>query len=379
MKKFITAIHLCLMACAAATANDGIYYTAGNQLIPIEETDITIRKEVLTISLGDDGFAHVDVQYELYNPGMTEKRVLMGFEADPSYNDDYKLYPDGKHPHIHDFTVEMNGQPLTYQNAVCQHDLPEGVKPIDMSKYELSEMATTVHPKDNDTLYVPFSYVYYFDASFQPGLNRIHHTYRYKQSLSVGIAFEVTYKLSPALRWANRQIDDFTLVIRADGTAKHFVIDEKNFAAAPWMLTEGMGKQRLTSHYDTVLREFTLRNGAYVWHALDFRPTEELNITSADRLYTFNPEAAFGSFYDRTSSFSLMYSQKDDGTYMNDPQDAALRARIAHNLPYAHRGHVFDDPVLYTYFDKLWWYMPDAHYVDSQSDFTACDRQYLEY
>ena len=119
---------------------------------------------------------------------------------------------------------------------------PHGVVPLDMSKYELSEYFTTVHPKGNDTLYIPFSYVYYFDATFTPGLNKIHHTYRYKLSMSVGVSFSLSYKLSPATRWANKQIDDFTLIIRADNTAKHFVVNEKNFADASWTLSEGVGK-----------------------------------------------------------------------------------------------------------------------------------------
>ena len=100
---------LCLMMSLPAVANDGTYYTRGNQLIPLQETDISVRKEVLTISLMDNGYARVDVQYEFWNPGVA-KTVTMGFEADPPYNFDYKFYPDGRHPSISLFTVEMNGR-----------------------------------------------------------------------------------------------------------------------------------------------------------------------------------------------------------------------------------------------------------------------------
>ncbi len=48
--------------------------------MPIQETDIALTSEVLTISLGDDGYATVDVQYVLTNRGQ-EKTVTMGFEA----------------------------------------------------------------------------------------------------------------------------------------------------------------------------------------------------------------------------------------------------------------------------------------------------------
>ncbi|MBR5068434.1 MAG: YARHG domain-containing protein [Bacteroidales bacterium] len=372
MKKSITSIMLAMLGLSSTLANDGVYFTSGNQLIPLLETDISIRKEVLTIGLQDDGNAHVDVYYEFFNPGTSDKTVLMGFEADPSYNDDYEFHADGKHPSIIDFTVEMNGKKLSYQNAVCEVNNLDGLKPLDMTKYEVGETVTTVHPKGNDTLYIDFAYVYYFEATFKPGLNKVHHTYQYTRSMQIGTTFEVEYKLTPAARWANHQIDDFTLVIRADNTAKHYIIDEETFNMAPWMLTEGFGKQRVTDYYDSPFREFSLRNGAFTWHKNNFTPKHELVITSADRIYNFNENAAFGSFYDRNSSFALYYSEQNS-------VDDKLRTRIAHNLPYANRGHVFKDPVLKAYFQNLWWYMPDPNYQDDQSDFTDVDRSYLSY
>ena len=67
----------------------------GNQLVPIQETDISVAKEVLTISLCDDGYALIDVQYEFMNKGRA-KTVEMGFEASPPYNsDDAEIHKDG--------------------------------------------------------------------------------------------------------------------------------------------------------------------------------------------------------------------------------------------------------------------------------------------
>jgi len=371
MRKKINALILSLLLGTSLYANDGVYYTSGNQLVPLLETEIRIQKEVLTISLQDDGFAMVDVLYEFYNPDSSDKTLTMGFEADPPYNDVYEFYSDGKHPHIHDFTVEMNGAQLSYKNVACLESQKE-LKPLDLSKYEICrESYTTVHPKDNDTLFLPFFYVYYFDATFKPGLNKIHHTYKYKESMHVGNTFEISYKLSPALRWANRQIDDFTLVIRADHTAKHYIIKDDNFKASLWTVTEGMGKQRLLDAIGS--REFSLRNGAFTWHTTNFKPTEELDITSADVLYVFDENAPFGSFYDRASTVSL--------SFMNgiEPKDEEKRARVAHNLPYANRGHIFKNPEMKAYFESLWWYMPDPNYIDNQDDFTESDRIFLSY
>ena len=92
-------------------ANDGVLFVNGNHLVPVQETDIELNREVLTISLGDDGYATVDVQYVLNNRG-NDKTVTMGFEALAPYNDEVAFSPQGIHPYIHDFTVVMNGRPL---------------------------------------------------------------------------------------------------------------------------------------------------------------------------------------------------------------------------------------------------------------------------
>ena len=62
--------------------------------------------------------------------------------------------------------------------------------------------------------YVDYFYVYHFRAPFKKGLNIIHHKYVVELSNSV---FEeiisLGYVLTAAGRWANHQIDDFTLNI----------------------------------------------------------------------------------------------------------------------------------------------------------------------
>ena len=60
--KFQTTAILWLLT-LMASANDGVYYVSGAQIIPLQETDVAVTKEVLTISITDDEFARVDVQY----------------------------------------------------------------------------------------------------------------------------------------------------------------------------------------------------------------------------------------------------------------------------------------------------------------------------
>ena len=86
------------------SANDGVYYTSGNFLVPVKETDISAKKEVLEITLCKDGFADVTVDYTFYN-NSDPKTVTMAFEAAAPYNADEPLNRQGIHPNIQNFTV----------------------------------------------------------------------------------------------------------------------------------------------------------------------------------------------------------------------------------------------------------------------------------
>lgn len=352
---------LCLFA-VVAKGNDGVVFVNGNQLVPIKETDISVAKEVLTISIGDDGFANIDVLYEFMNHGKA-KTVEMGFEADAPYNLEDELNKEGKHPYIYDFTVTMNGTPLTYKNAVVNAPGIDEVDfaPIDLNQWKVADDIALHLVRDAKTdSIMPFAYAYYFTASFKEGINKVHHTYRYRQSYGVGRTFEIPYWLKPAMRWANRQIDDFTLRIKAENTAKHFCFADSLFAAASFKIAEGTGKMhKVNRPYDGEWLEVSLRNGTLEWHSTNFVPRANLLIVSADVMYSFNEQAVLGSFYDRSDQYRMwQFDDKKKDT------------RILRNLPYAHRGYVFKNKRLNTYFNQLWWYMPDASWKASSSDFT---------
>lgn len=120
-----------------ASANDGSFYVNGNQIVPLQETDVAVTKEVLTICIQDDGYASVDVLYEFTNRGAA-KVVDVGFEASSPYNTGDDLDRSGKHPYIYDFTVEMNGAKLPIRNYVVHHsseDEPTDFVPLDLNQW----------------------------------------------------------------------------------------------------------------------------------------------------------------------------------------------------------------------------------------------------
>jgi hypothetical protein len=363
---------------AMVMANDGVFFVNGNQLVPLKETDVAVTKEVLTISLCDDGTALVDVQYEFTNRGKA-KTVDMGFEAAAPYNaDEGTFQPTKGHPYIFNFTVEMNGQVLPYKTGVTAsgEEGESDLAPLDLNVWrvpnpneDIEDYGCTLINK-NTKESVNFSYVYYFQAFFKEGKNTVHHTYRYTMSYGVMRTFEVPYWLKPAMRWANSQIDDFTLRIRADKTAKYFGVSSSLFQGANWVVKEGVGKVR-TRRFDdeNSYVEVTLRNGMVEWHKTAFRPSENLNIVSVDNYqYLEEGEKPLGWYYDRSDTFWPM---------LDSETASAEQKRIMRNLPYAHRGYVFKDKGLQAYFNKFWWYMPDPSWKQDTSDFTKREWKYV--
>lgn len=370
-----------------ASANDGVFFVNGSHVVPLEETDVAVTKEVLTITLGDDRYARVDVQYEFTNRGKA-KTVDVGFEAQSPYNAEDGGLKTGKHPYIYDFVVEMNGQRLPIRNFVVkggQEDNPSDFHPLDPTQWREptdadDAMGGLINKKTKEN--INHAYAYLFKATFKEGKNTVHHTYRYDMSGGVYQHFNVPYWLKPATRWANHQIDDFTLRIKVEKTAKQFCLqNDAMWQGAQWRVTSGMGKLHVIKGAwenmpDYV--EFSLRNGTVEWHGRNFRPTSDFAILSPDQLLFYRDDFKLGRFYDRTATVLLPYEKMTGEDQANGTTNGIPNSRILRNLPYASRGYVFKDAKLAAYFKSLWWYMPDPSWQQSTVDFTTQERGWIK-
>ncbi len=297
MKRTIIAYLFAFLGISSLWANDGVYFTSGSFLVPTKETDISVAKEILTITIGKDSMARVDVYYELMNNGQP-KTVTMAFEAQPPYNVGDPINKQGIHPFIKDFSVVMNHQKLSCRNALVAGHFPFENKngdsdftPLDMTKWKgMGEAPDSLVPYEN-ALYnaeldsvTGYAYAYCFDAPFKQGLNIVHHTYTYRMSYSIGKSFEIPYWLTPATRWANHQIDDFTLNITADDLTE-FCLTDSLFAAAPFRKTspERGLLYNITSEYGEPMVFAQICEGDTVtWHTNNFRPTADIYISSPE-------------------------------------------------------------------------------------------------
>ena len=150
MKRATILLLFCFSA-LFAFANDGVFYAAGNQLIPITETDISVKKEVLTINRVGDHL-EVIVYYEFFNP-VGEKELLVGFEAKSAYNgrDPMSTFP--AHPHIRNFKVVLNGETLSYEIAhVDRGDYDDDGKYVPSQYYKKGKFQSWSQQQIKDTM-----------------------------------------------------------------------------------------------------------------------------------------------------------------------------------------------------------------------------------
>ncbi len=331
MKRIIIACLFAIMGFSASWANDGVYYGSGNFLVPIRETDISVAKEVLTITIGNDSLARVDVYYEFMNNG-DAKTVTMAFEADPPYNVGLPLNHEGIHPFIKDFTVVMNGQRLHNKNAVVASLRSNGkfkiidFKPLDLTKWKgYGEAPDSLVPYEN-SLYnaeldsvVDHAYAYYFEAPFKHGRNIVHHTYSYTMSNSFSYRYEIPYWLTPATRWANHQVDDFTLNITADDNTE-FCLYDSLFVSSPFTKNSRMGY--LYNLTDTAGKTMIVANvcpgDTVTWHGKDFSPTDNMYITPP----AWDHDNAY--YMHRDSEKVVIDKEGNKGRYLADCGDSYL-------------------------------------------------------
>ena len=331
-----------------AFANDGAYYASGNHLIPVMETDVAVTKEILTVKKVRNTFIEVTVYYEFFNPGK-EKNVLVGFEAFSPSGDVNGTPKNGKHPYMKDFTVNLNNTILDYKVAYVQDSAyVKNGKITSLSGQALKAAMGDVNAVD-------FYYVYYFDAHFKKGLNTITHTYTYNVSGGIENSFDFQYILTAANRWANKQIDDFTLIVDM-GEFEAFNIDQSFFSDAGEWQINGTGKSGAgdPSPYEEDAREavkFTIQQGNLVFKKKNFHPEGELYVYAQNRYFE---EEIF------TTDVQLPFSY-----YQQDripPAGTELGKKILKNLPFARRGYVFTNKEIAAYYEKQDWYMPNADY-----------------
>lgn len=394
MKKILILI-LCCISAIFVSANDGAFYAEGNQLIPINETDISVQKEVLTLNRVGDHI-EVTVYYEFFNPA-DQKELLVGFEAQKGDAADPRpTFPE--HPSIHSFKVSMNGEPLSFEVAHIDgihydYDEDENIPTyVNNGHIEgLTREYCEAELAELECIEPIFDYVYHFNATFRPGLNIIQHTYDFDMSVERnGFTSDFFYVLTAANRWANHQIDDFTLYIdMGDHTSFHI---SPSFFKSPdeWEIL-GIGKNTVgTTPYqvkpDSIF--FHMQQGSIRFHKENFHPDGELYITQ-DQIWgswwwilnpdnrSFNSESYLNYYKDQYEPIVFYSDIENKETYYDlfSPE----QRRILKNLPFAYRGYVFTNKALQDFFESTYWYIPNRDYKAEMETLDEMEQNWVEF
>ena len=358
MKNLLFALTI-VMVHLQALSNDGTFYAKGNQLIPIQETEISVKKEILSVKKIANKYFEITVYYEFFNPG-NEKKITVGFEAFSPYGDTDGAPKNGEHPYMRDFTVNINNEIISYNVAI----VPDTtfIKNGKINQVKLSEI-------DGETSgnAVDFNYVYYFDVNFKKGINVIKHTYSFDISSSVDSFYEFEYNLTAAKRWANKQIDDFTLIVDL-GEFETFSIDKTFFQTADDWILNGIG-----NHFDCKAQyewerdgvKFNLQKGFLVFHQTDFKINGDLFIHSKNNYSFGNSDENF-----------IPFSYYND--YVISEPTTDFQRKVLKNLPFARRGYIFKNEDLNAYFQKYDWYIPSPNYSPVVESLTDLEKAWIE-
>lgn len=361
MRKLVLCFLFLIVYSIKSLANDGSFYASGNQLIPVFETDVSIKKEILTLKKIRDQWIEVTVYYEFYNP-KDEKEITVGFEAFSPSGDVDGTPKNGLHPYMRDFTVQLNGAMLKY-NVAYVTDSTYSKNGIITGK-KLPEIISSI----TDETYVDFFYVYYFKAKFKKGLNIIKHTYSYDLSSSVGYHYDFEYILTAANRWSNKQIDDFTLILDMS-EFESFNITKDFFKDGNDWLVNGIGKSKdikgvKDSEEEKDALRFHIQKGNLLFHKMNFRPKGELFVYE---------RSGYGEA-EHTSHLPFSYYQQ----YSIEEPKTELEKRILRNLPFARRGYIFQNADLKSFFERQEWYIANPNYEPNENMLTEIEKKWID-
>lgn len=347
MKRNILSVIICLLIFASISiANDGVFYVEGNTLIPLQETQVELRKEILKFHITDYKWMDVDVDFTFYNPGKA-KSVTVGFVTPPAIGDIDE--EDERHPRIKDFTVNVNGENLAY-------------KMKRMSETSFQAVDKEINGRD---------FVYYFSVNFKKGINKIKHTYRFHGGSSIETLRNFSYQITTGKRWANKQIDDFELQIHPGRGIFYIPLSfKKNNEPADWQI-KGKGvfsepQNPLFSDEKPDSRLVHIREGYLSLREKNFKPDTDISIGEYNWILWYrrlckNEDKCYEAEEIGQNVFSYLF--ENPGERLSEEFLAKFNKRdlqIIRKLPYAMRGYDFKEKWLKDFYLQFFWYQPDA-------------------
>ena len=200
-----------------------------------------------------------------------------------------------------------------------------------------------------------------------------------------GFADFFPYILTAANRWANHQIDDFTLIINMGDRTSFTLLPTFFNSASQWTIL-GKGKTTVTRiKDDKEYLQFNIIQGSIQFHQENFHPDGELRINDIYPHFDWNAhslqsqnvlEGLKHKFYRLYLSDYFLQSDRKEEIYNTYTPE---QRRILKNLPFAYRGYIFKDKTLQEYFESSEWYIADPDYQADMQMLTDDEQHWVEF
>ena len=364
MKKILLAILFCLLS-IFTFANDWEFGSEGEHIIPLKGSNMSIKKEKITLKLTPDGML-VNVKFTFDNP--TAENKIVGFVTPESGNgeeEDETTKPKRKAEplKIKNFKTTVNGKEVKSNVELLSKLLSKGVLDNNIIK-EYTEKEKTF-----------YNYVYSFNADFKQGENVVEHSYFYTGSYGV-YERDFEYVVTTISKWKNQTVEDFEIEVHP---GNYFVKLPYSFwkdnKKINWEVV-GKGKmvtiaptKKSNDEDATGLERYgiiylKLNDGFVRYKTKNFSPNQDFYMTRMDNILGFEyeyPEGKVQGYKFKDKYFEILrevaysdYPEIVDS--LKDLSDKDLD--IVRNYPYAFAGYDFAKKDLKDYFSQFIWYSP---------------------
>lgn len=375
MKKILLAILFCLLS-IFTFANDWEFGSEGEHIIPLKGSNMSIKKEKITLKLTPDGML-VNVKFTFDNP--TAENKIVGFVTPESGNgeeEDETTKPKRKAEplKIKNFKTTVNGKEVKSNVELLSKLLSKGVLDNNIIK-EYTEKEKTF-----------YNYVYSFNADFKQGENVVEHSYFYTGSYGV-YERDFEYVVTTISKWKNQTVEDFEIEVHP---GNYFVKLPYSFwkdnKKINWEIV-GKGKmvtiaptKKSNDEDATGLERYgiiylKLNDGFVRYKTKNFSPNQDFYMTRMDNILGFDyefPEGKIQGYKFKDKYFEILrevaysdYPEIVDS--LKDLSDKDLD--IVRNYPYAFAGYDFAKKDLKDYFSQFIWYSPVGKNVKIDSSF----------
>ena len=375
MKKILLAILFCLLS-IFTFANDWEFGSEGEHIIPLKGSNMSIKKEKITLKLTPDGML-VNVKFTFDNP--TAENKIVGFVTPESGNgeeEDETTKPKRKAEplKIKNFKTTVNGKEVKSNVELLSKLLSKGVLDNNIIK-EYTEKEKTF-----------YNYVYYFNADFKQGENVVEHSYFYTGSYGI-YERDFEYVVTTISKWKNQTVEDFEIEVHP---GNYFVKLPYSFwkdnKKINWEVV-GKGKmvtiaptKKSNDEDATGLERYgiiylKLNNGFVRYKTKNFSPNQDFYMTRMDNILGFDyefPEGKIQGYKFKDDYFTTLRETIYDDypnivSSLKDLKDKDLD--IIRNYPYAFAGYDFAKKDLKDYFSQFIWYTPVGKNVKIDPNF----------